>query len=208
LPYTPIENADIDKNTNRFTSASGTTNNDAGQVVTDSKFRAMSFGYDANGRMVKAAKANVPDALSVYDALGNRVATKFNDLWQFVIYDAFGKLVAEYCTPPGNSPFMIGTTYGTFTLRVITNELGQVKSRRAFMPFGEELTINVGERSQPLKYGTADGIRQNSTGYQKDEETQLDFAEARMYENRHGRFAAVDPVVANQSISRKQAILN
>jgi hypothetical protein len=96
LPYTPIESADIDKNTNRFTSATGTTYNDAGQVTSDNKFRLMSFGYDANGRMVKAAKANVPDALSVYDALGNRVATKVNDLWQFVIYDAFGKLIAEY----------------------------------------------------------------------------------------------------------------
>jgi hypothetical protein len=71
LPYTPIESADIDKNTNRFTSSSGTTYNDAGQVVADNKFRLMSFGYDANGRMVKAAKANVPDALSVYPKLRN-----------------------------------------------------------------------------------------------------------------------------------------
>ena len=31
------------------------------------KFRGIGFGYDANGRMVKATKANVPDALSVYD---------------------------------------------------------------------------------------------------------------------------------------------
>jgi YD repeat-containing protein len=55
----------------------------------DNKFREMGFGYDANGRVVKATRANTPDAHTVYDALGNRVATKVNDVWQYVIYDAF-----------------------------------------------------------------------------------------------------------------------
>jgi|GEM_PF-4689342 len=53
-----------------------TTYDEAGQVVNDSKFRAMGFGYDANGRMIKATKPNTPDAATVYDALGNRVATE------------------------------------------------------------------------------------------------------------------------------------
>jgi YD repeat-containing protein len=84
LAYTPIEETDISKATNRFTSATGTTYNEAGMVVADNKFRSMGFSYDANGRQVKATKANVADAWSVYDALGNRVATKVNDIWQFV----------------------------------------------------------------------------------------------------------------------------
>ena len=37
-------------------------------MIADAKFRDMSFGYDANGRMVKAARPSLPDALSVYDA--------------------------------------------------------------------------------------------------------------------------------------------
>jgi YD repeat-containing protein len=98
LAYTPIEETDISKSTNRFTSGTNTTYNEAGMVVTDNKFCSMGFSYDANGRQVKATKANTSDAWSVYDALGNRVATKVNDVWQFVIYDAFGKLVAEYGT--------------------------------------------------------------------------------------------------------------
>ncbi|HMS09798.1 MAG TPA: RHS repeat protein, partial [Pyrinomonadaceae bacterium] len=97
LPYTPIEDGDISKSTNRF--ATGTTYDDAGNVVTDNIFRSMTFGYDANGRMVKATKAGLPDAGSIYDALGNRVATKINDVWQLMVYDAFGKLVAEYGVP-------------------------------------------------------------------------------------------------------------
>lgn len=51
----------------------------------DAKFRGMGFGYDANGRMVKATKANVPDALSVYDAAGMRVAERVNDVWRFAV---------------------------------------------------------------------------------------------------------------------------
>ena len=46
----------------------------------------MGFGYDANGRMVKATKTSVPDALSVYDAAGLRVAEKVNDVWRFLIF--------------------------------------------------------------------------------------------------------------------------
>ncbi|MER3478876.1 MAG: hypothetical protein C4287_23435, partial [Leptolyngbya sp. ERB_1_2] len=67
-----------------------------GQVIEDNKFRQMSFGYDANGRMVRAARANSSEARSVYDGLGNRVGEKVGDEWRFLIYDAFGKLVAEY----------------------------------------------------------------------------------------------------------------
>lgn len=80
---------------------------------------------------------------------------------------------------------------------MITDAEGEVVSRRDFMPFGEELYTGIGGRTGEtgLKYfSSQDDIRQKFTGYQKDEETQLDFAEARMYQNLHGRFTAVDPL--------------
>jgi RHS repeat-associated protein len=40
-------------------------------------------------------------------------------------------------------------------------------------------------------------VRQKFTGYLKDAETGLDFAEARMYQNLHGRFTAIDPLLAS-----------
>jgi RHS repeat-associated protein len=88
--------------------------------------------------------------------------------------------------------------------RVITNSLGEVVSRRDFMPFGEELYNNIGERTTNLKYGTIDSVRQKFTGYLKDDETGLDFAEARMYENRHARFTAVDPLLASGKSANPQ----
>ena len=53
------------------------------------------------------------------------------------------------------------------------------------MPFGEEIYAGVGSRTTSLKYSTvgADNIRKRFTGYEKDTETDLDFAQARMYEN-------------------------
>jgi YD repeat-containing protein len=78
IGYTPIEDADISKSTNRFTT--GTTYDDAGNVTTDTKFRNSNFSYDANGRMFKTSRTDTTNqASSVYDAAGMRVATKHND---------------------------------------------------------------------------------------------------------------------------------
>ena len=110
-----------------------------------------------------------------------------------------GKLIAEYATtPPQNPQTKYLTEDHLGTLRVITDAVGNVTARRDFMPFGEDVYVGVGNRSATQKYGTnEDDVRQKFTGYQKDEETGLDFAEARMYENRHARFTAVDPLLAS-----------
>ena len=88
--------------------------------------------------------------------------------------------------------------------RVITNALGEVTSRRDFKPFGEEIAPESTYRTPARKYGVTDNIRQKFTGYQKDAETNLDFAEARMYQNLHGRFTAVDPLLASGNSANPQ----
>lgn len=88
---------------------------------------------------------------------------------------------------------------------MITNSLGEVISRRDFQPFGEEIKDDSQVyRKTTDKYGLADSVRQRFTGYQKDDETGLDFAEARMYENRHGRFTAVDPLLTSGKSANPQ----
>jgi RHS repeat-associated protein len=68
-------------------------------------------------------------------------------------------------------------------------------SRRDFHPFGEEIITT--QRTQGLGY-TADSVRQKFTGYQKDNETDLDFAQARMYASKLGRFTSTDPILMNK----------
>ena len=75
LAPTPIEDNNIERATNRFATNTGTVYDNAGNVVSVDKNREMDFVYDANGRMAKAIKANFPEALSVFDAGGNKVAS-------------------------------------------------------------------------------------------------------------------------------------
>ncbi|MBK8150793.1 MAG: RHS repeat-associated core domain-containing protein [Acidobacteria bacterium] len=88
--------------------------------------------------------------------------------------------------------------------RVITDSQGNVIARRDFKPFGEEITSNTGERTTTAKYGVSDNLRQKFTTYQRDEETGLDFAEARMYRNNHARFTAPDPLLSSASLGNPQ----
>jgi RHS repeat-associated protein len=60
------------------------------------------------------------------------------------------------------------------------------------MPFGEEL-FNGG-RTVGMAYGTNDGLRQQFTSKERDNETGLDFFEARYYASTQGRFTSADPV--------------
>jgi RHS repeat-associated protein len=109
--------------------------------------------------------------------------------------------VAEYSTQTASNPTISYLTSDNLgSPRITTDANGQVISRRDFMPFGEELGVNSPQtvaRINIPQYNAGDGVRQKFTGYQKDVETQLDFAEARMYNNAHGRFTAVDPLLAS-----------
>jgi RHS repeat-associated protein len=199
----------IDANTNRFSGTQfGYDKN--GNLTTDidpltSLSRTFIFNGDNKQTEVKNSSGTTIGRYS-YDGEGNRVKKETATETTVFVYSA-GKLIAEYSTQtiPQNERTTSYTTEDHLgSPRIITDALGQVKSRRDFMPFGEDLTINVGARSAALKYGTSDNIRQRFTGYEKDSETQLDFAEARMYENRHGRFTAVDPLLASGKSANPQ----
>jgi RHS repeat-associated protein len=74
-----------------------------------------------------------------------------------------------------------------------TGSLGGIQ-RHDFAPFGEELSAGMGIRSAALGYGD-DSTRQKFTGKERDDETGLDFYEARYYESLQGRFTSTDPII-------------
>jgi RHS repeat-associated protein len=206
LPTTWIEDTDIDKNTNRFKTQTGTTYDDAGQVTTDNKFRNLGFAYDANGRQIKATRTNTPDAQTVYDALGNRVATKINDIWQYMIYDAFGQLVAEYGIQPeglGGVKYIQQDHQGS--VRTVTNSNGFVVARTDHQAFGDEVGIGVGLRSIEQGYSVDKVAKQGYGLTENDDATGQQHTWFRKLETQAGRWSSPDPYKGSMSLGNPQS---
>jgi len=76
------------------------------------------------------------------------------------------------------------------SVRVVTDEAGQVVERHDYEPFGEECT--TGPCADNL--GAGAGTPMKFTGKERDAQTGLDYFGARYYGSRFGRFTSVDPV--------------
>ncbi len=87
---------------------------------------------------------------------------------------------------------------------MITNQNGAIVSRHDYRAFGEEVYSGIGNRSNAQGYGQADGVRQKYTGYERDYESGLDFAQARYYNSKLGRFTSVDPLTASANVKDPQ----
>jgi RHS repeat-associated protein len=102
------------------------------------------------------------------------------------------------------------------TPRMIVDKTGSLASvsRHDYLPFGEELFAGTGGRTTTQGYGAADGVRQKFTSKERDNETNLDFFEARYYGSTQGRFTSPDPMLSSgkpaepQSWNRYAYVLN
>jgi RHS repeat-associated protein len=74
-----------------------------------------------------------------------------------------------------------------------TGSLASVK-RRDYLPFGEELAVGLSGRSVAQGY-SGDGVRQQFTNNERDQETGLDYVRHRYYSNLQGRFLSKDPLM-------------
>lgn len=111
------------------------------------------------------------------------------------VYDASAKLIAEYSTivqPVNEAKVQYLTDDYLGSPRINTDANGTVTSRTDYMPYGQEI-VGLGGRSSDDKY-TADDVRPGFTGYERDTETELDFAQARFFNSGAGRFSSPDPV--------------
>ena len=180
------------------------------------QMREFVFNGDNKQSQGKDASNNVVGTY-FYDGEGHRVK-KVTQTETVVYVYSNGRQIAEYstATPAANPTTNYTATDMLGSPRVLTDSLGNVVSRRDFLPFGEELYADGVHRTVAGKYSQTgqDGVRKRFTGYEKDAETSLDFAEARMYANTHGRFTAVDPLLASgksanpQTFNRYVYVLN
>ena len=165
------------------------------------------FIYNAENKLVqyKQVESEQPTATYVYDGNGLRVKKISNSETTVFVYDAKAKLVAEYSTtlPPEVPEIRYLTTDTLGSPRIITNASGQVKERHDYLPFGDEI-YSFGGRTINLNY-SEDKVRQKFTGYEKDTESGLDFAQARYYSNLMGRFTTPDIPFADQFVVNPQS---
>ena len=177
----PAVNPTINTANNRL---DGYTFDDAGNTTVDAMNRQ--FIHDAENKQIE-----VKDSQSTsigkyyYDGDGKRVKKVAGNETTIFIYDTAGKLVAEYSNQTNPNPQVSYLTSDHLgSPRINTDASGQVTARHDYLPFGEEI--------QRASYGN-DDVRKQFTSYEKDDETGLDFAQARMYGNSYGRFTSVDP---------------
>ena len=152
----------------------------AGNLTSDS--RGWTYAYDAENHQLTANTASGTTAY-LYDGQGRRVRRALGAASTTFVYDAFGKLIADYGGPgPTGTSFLTADHLGT--TRLVTDANGGVRSRRDYLPFGEEIAASIGGRSSVPGYGSDVGVRQKFTGQERDAETGLDFFQARYFSDR------------------------
>ena len=162
------------------------------------------FFYDAEN-LQKEVKDDQNNTIGeyIYDGDGRRVKKIVGSEVTIFVYNAGGQLVAEYSTQieTANAQVSYLTTDHLGSSRIITGEHGAVSSRKDFAPFGEETVTE--QRISALGYNPPKA-RQDFTGYEKDEESGLQFAQARYFNPNHGRFTSVDPLLTSASPNNPQ----
>ena len=212
----------------RFDAANTTTLGSCSQAVcnplintSDNRFSSgQNYAYDANGNLTgdttgkqflydaenhqKEVKdsANVTIGLYVYDGEGKRIKKTSSTETVIFVYDGGGQLVAEYSTALAQTPQVSYLTADHLgSPRVITDQNGKVTTRKDYMAFGDE--ASSAQRTSGISYDSSE-TRKGYTGYEKDSESGLEFAQARYYNATHGRFTSVDPLTASASIKNPQ----
>ena len=206
LAVTPKLLTDFSTASNRITMAN-TAYDPAGNLITTHLNEALV--YDAENRQTSYTGGS-SSGTYFYDGNGNRVKKVSTEsgttTTQIFVYDAFGKLAAEYSDRAPQSP---GTHYRTIdhlgSTRLVTDENQADKARYDLLPFGEEIFAGVGGRSGAIGYGSSLDHRHKFTGKERDSESGMDYFGARYFSASLGRFTSADAPFADQYASSPQS---
>jgi len=210
---TPTSSSAIQATTNKLT-GTGITYDNAGNMTAHPQITpgSGSMSYDANNKMTAFTATGVA-VNTIYDATGKRVRKIYNGETTVWVYDAFGRLAAEYTTATQYEA--AGTYYRTTdhlgSTRLVTDSSGAVKQRRDFFPFGEQIDDTLSSRSGVSDggvdtYNASSRVKQQFTGHERDDETELDYMKARNYQPCLARFLSVDPGAKGTRLTNPQSL--
>ncbi len=152
------------------------------------------YWYDGDVKRVKKDASNGDDRIFIYDATGKLVEERdlSNNVQTSYTY-AGSRLLSTETT--GTAPQYL-TADHLSSPRINTDGTGNVTARHDYMPFGEEIfTALTVQRTSGVGYPGSDGVRKQFTGYERDGESGMDFAQARSYATGQGRFLSSDPIM-------------
>jgi RHS repeat-associated protein len=200
-----ICNPKISASDNRLIS-SGYAFDSAGNTTADAQGRA--FVYDSENKQTLVSDGSGTIGEYFYDGDGKRVKKVVPSTGEetIFVYDAAGKLVAEYSTVvalPEDAIVAYLTNDHLGSPRINTDSNGNVTARHDYHPFGEG--VGTSQRSSGLGYAD-DTVRKQFTAYERDNETNLEFAQARMYAKEIGRFTTVDPLASRSLLGNPQSL--
>jgi RHS repeat-associated protein len=186
-------NPTINQATNRIATGQNYGYDNTGNLTSDPTTPMNGIVYDAENRQIQYTRTGQATNNYFYDGDGHRVKKIDSTGTTLFVYDMQGQLTAEYTS---GSPSGGGTSYFTGdhlgSTRVVTDANGGVKARHDYLPFGEEILVGIGGRTAEQGYIT-DTVRQKFTQKERDNESGLDYFEARYYSSAQGRFTSVDP---------------
>ncbi len=206
----------INTSDNRFSSGQDYAYDANGNLTRNAQSKKFTYDAENHQTMVETVDANgnriTLDGEYLYNGEGKRVKKISSTEITIFVYNGGGTLVAEYSTAVAQTPQVSYLTADHLgSARVITNQNGAVTTRKDYMAFGDE--ASSAQRSTNLNYDSSE-TRKSYTGYEKDSESGLEFAQARYYNSIHGRFTSVDPLMASangndpQTFNRYSYVLN
>ena len=170
----------------------------------------LTLEYDAEGRNTKVKYGSSDHVTFAYDGEGRRVKKISGGITTYYVYDALGQLAAEYSNQaPSNSGVSYLFTDMLGSVRTITNAIGAVVECYDYLPFGRLLTSGTNGRSAAGCYPAGEypdsRADEKFTGKKRDNETGLDFFEARYMSAPEGRFMSPDKPLLDQHAGDPQS---
>lgn len=179
------------------------------------------YVYDPDGarvrRIIRNGQGNYDETWLVYGLGGELVAEYANNVTAGSPTKEYGYRGGELLIVTNNgrrswlvqdhlgSTRMVLDESGRLTDDTATPTVNEAVIRHDFLPFGEEVPATAGRRTAAQGYGISNDPRQKFTGYERDDESGLDFAQARYYASVQGRFASPDPLLASGQIADPQS---
>ncbi|MGH9841183.1 MAG: RHS repeat-associated core domain-containing protein [Blastocatellia bacterium] len=157
------------------------------------------YGYDGNGMRVRVVSGGGLPTFYIRSSVLGQVAFEVNQnlVLRSYVYAGNNKLVAQQSRD--GQFYWVHTNHLGSGIK-LTDSSGTMKYRAEFAPYGEAV----------LEWSASGDTYLNTkkfTGYERDEATGLDYANARMYHQWRGRFVQPDPVGQKAAnLSRPQSL--